>query len=80
MELFTGMNFPQRCDSQCQLSALNRITAKMNSFDYSSDPLITFIPSSEDPIEYSIHNIFIRKLIIHLYQTYLSLNILRSIG
>ncbi len=33
----------------------------MNSFDYSIDPLMTFIPSNENLIEYSIHNIFIRK-------------------
>ncbi len=61
LELFTGMNFPSHCNLQCQLSELHRITLRMNSFDYSIDPLMTFIPSNQNPIEYSIHNIFIRK-------------------
>jgi len=34
----------------------------MNSFDYSKDPIMTFTLSNDNPIEYFIHNIFIRKL------------------
>ncbi len=56
------MNFPFNCNLKCQSYELNRITLKMNSFDYSKDPIMTFTLSNDNPTEYFIHNIFIRKL------------------